>query len=128
MYSTLLLYSPMFLLLGSSTGAQVTSVCGTARSGRMFVSSGPAALLRLTSDYSIQQAGFTMRYIMTKTEGTKNISTSFTNMSALIRSLSLVTCNFFLVDHGGCGTAATLNATATVQYLTNKQWPDSYDE
>lgn len=60
------------------------------------MSSGPAAVLRLTSDYSIQQAGFTMRYIMTKTEGTKNMSTSLTNMSALDRSLSLVTCNVFL--------------------------------
>lgn len=84
---------------GANTGAQVTSVCGTARSGRMFVSSGPAALLRLTSDYSIQQAGFTMRYIMTKTD-----------------------------DHGGCGTATSLTATSTPQYITNKQWPDSYDE
>lgn len=86
---------------GSSTAAQVTTVCGTGRSGRMFVSSGSGALLRLTSDYSIQHAGFTMRYIMTKSE-----------------------------DQGGCGgTTATLTASpTTVQYLTNKRWPDSYDE
>uniref|UniRef100_K1R8M5 Cubilin n=1 Tax=Magallana gigas TaxID=29159 RepID=K1R8M5_MAGGI len=93
------LYVSLSFYHGATTGAQVTPVCGTARSGRMFVSSGPAALLRLTSDYSIQQAGFTMRYIMTKTD-----------------------------DHGGCGTATSLTATSTVQYITNKQWPDSYDE
>ena len=35
----------------------------------------------------------------------------------------------FFVDQGGCGsTIPTLTPTSTVQYLTNRQWPDSYDE
>ncbi|XP_048756580.2 bone morphogenetic protein 1-like [Ostrea edulis] len=84
---------------GSSTSVTVTTVCSTARQGKLFVSTGPDAILRLKSDSSIQQAGFTMRYFIGKTE-----------------------------DQNGCSAEVTLTATSTVQYLTNKQWPDSYDE
>ncbi|XP_062598422.1 tolloid-like protein 2 [Saccostrea cucullata] len=85
---------------GSSTSGDAVTVCGTARQGRMFVSTGKDALIRLKSDYSLEMAGFTMRYFIGKTE-----------------------------DQGGCAsTIVTLTPTSTVQYLTNKQWPDSYDE
>ncbi|KAK3099942.1 hypothetical protein FSP39_012216 [Pinctada imbricata] len=83
------------------SSAEPQRVCNVAQTGVMYVTSGQYGLLRLKSDFSVQWAGFTLRYLL----GKANLGGSATD----------------------CSSTISLTATSTKQYFTNSQWPDEYD-
>lgn len=66
---------------GNSISATATRLCNNMRFGRLFVASSNAVLLRLKSDFSVNYAGFSLRYYYASSSADSSCA-QFTSLTA----------------------------------------------